>query len=107
MARARCYWACRARTWALRWRSPVLWQTHLLTVPVLGAIALVGGSLGTLSFPLSGHARVDRPPEPSRERGGDQQPAAAARALPWSRDRGFRARPGGPTWVFAINAVSF
>jgi Na+/melibiose symporter-like transporter len=29
----------------------VLWQTGSLTVPVLGAIALVGGSLGTLSFP--------------------------------------------------------
>jgi rhodanese-related sulfurtransferase len=29
----------------------VLWQTGSLTVPLLGAIALVGGSLGTLSFP--------------------------------------------------------
>src|SRR5829696_2202273 len=29
----------------------VLWQTGALSVPVLGAIALVGGSLGTLSFP--------------------------------------------------------
>src|SRR4051812_25678390 len=64
----------------------VLWQTHLLTVPLLGAIALVGGSLGTLSFPaFSGHARVDHSQEPSRERGGDQRPAAAACAVSRAR----------------------
>src|SRR4051794_32807938 len=29
----------------------ILWATDSLTVPLMGAIALVGGSLGTLSFP--------------------------------------------------------
>ena len=29
----------------------VLWQTSALTVPLLGAIAVIGGSLGTLSYP--------------------------------------------------------
>jgi MFS family permease len=29
----------------------VLWQTDSLTVPLMGAIAVVGGSLGPLSFP--------------------------------------------------------
>jgi hypothetical protein len=29
----------------------VLWQLGALTVPLMGAIAVVGGSLGTLSFP--------------------------------------------------------
>jgi len=28
-----------------------VWQTHLRTVPLIGAIALVGGGLGTLRFP--------------------------------------------------------
>jgi hypothetical protein len=40
----------------------VLWQTDSLTVPLLGAIALVGGSLGTFELSgLSGDARLDGP----------------------------------------------
>jgi predicted MFS family arabinose efflux permease len=45
----------------------VLWQTDSLTVPLLGAIALVGGSLGTLSFPAFQGMLASTVPKPALE----------------------------------------
>jgi predicted MFS family arabinose efflux permease len=86
----------------------VLWQTGSLTVPVLGAIALVGGSLGTLSFPAFQGMLASTVPRPTLES------AVAINSLLLQLARflgpaiaGFALAQGGPTWVFAINAVSF
>jgi MFS family permease len=86
----------------------VLWQTGSLTVPVLGAIALVGGSLGTLSFPAFQGMLASTVPRRTLES------AVAINSLLLQLARflgpaiaGFVLAAGGPTWVFAINAVSF
>jgi MFS family permease len=86
----------------------VLWQTGSLTVPVLGAIALVGGSLGTLSFPAFQGMLASTVPRRTLES------AVAINSLLLQLARflgpaiaGFVLAEGGPTWVFAINAVSF
>jgi MFS family permease len=86
----------------------VLWQTGALTVPVLGAIALVGGSLGTLSFPAFQGMLASTVPRSSLES------AVAINSLGLQLARflgpaiaGFLLARGGPTWVFAVNAVSF
>jgi predicted MFS family arabinose efflux permease len=86
----------------------VLWQTDSLTVPLLGAIALVGGSLGTLSFPAFQGLLASTVPRPSLES------AVAINSLLLQLARflgpaiaGFLLARGGPTWVFAVNAASF
>jgi MFS family permease len=86
----------------------VLWQTGSLTVPLLGAIALVGGSLGTLSFPAFQGMLASTVPRRTLES------AVAINSLLLQLSRflgpaiaGFVLAQGGPTWVFAINAVSF
>jgi Transmembrane secretion effector len=86
----------------------VLWQTHLLTVPLLGAIALVGGSLGTLSFPAFQGMLASTVPTSRLES------AVALNSLLLQFARflgpaiaGVVLAKGGPTWVFSINAVSF
>jgi MFS family permease len=86
----------------------VLWQTGALTVPLLGAIAVVGGSLGTLSFPaFQGALASTVPPR-------DLESAVAVNSLILQTARfagpalaGFLLAEAGPTWVFAVNAVSF
>jgi MFS family permease/rhodanese-related sulfurtransferase len=86
----------------------VLWQTGSLTVPLLGAIALVGGSLGTLSFPAFQGLLASTVPRRALEG------AVAINSLLLQLARflgpaiaGFLLAVGGPTWVFAVNAVSF
>ena len=86
----------------------ILWQTDVLTVPLLGAIALLGGSLGTLSFPAFQSMLASTVP---RER---LESAVAINSLILQLARflgpvraGFLLAQGGPTWVFAVNAVSF
>ena len=86
----------------------VLWQTDALTVERLGAIALLGGSLGTLSFPAFQSMLASTVP---RER---LESAVAINSLILQLARflgpvlaGFLLAQGGPTWVFAVNAVSF
>jgi len=86
----------------------VLWQTGALSVPVLGAIALVGGSLGTLSFPPFQGLLATTVPRRELES------AVAINSLLLQFARflgpaiaGFLLARGGPTWVFAVNAVSF
>ena len=86
----------------------VLWQLDALTVPVLGAIALVGGSLGTLSFPAFQGLLATTVPR------ADLESAVAINSLLLQFARflgpaiaGYLLAAGGPTWVFAVNAVSF
>jgi MFS family permease/rhodanese-related sulfurtransferase len=86
----------------------VLWQTGSLTVPLLGAIALVGGSLGTLSFPAFQGLLASTVPRRALEG------AVAINSLLLQLARflgpaiaGFLLAVGGPTWVFVVNAVSF
>ena len=86
----------------------VLWQTGSLTVPLLGAIAVVGGSLGTLSYPaFQGVLASTVPAE-------DLESAVAINSLFLQVARfvgpaiaGILLATRGPTWVFAVNAVSF
>jgi Transmembrane secretion effector len=86
----------------------VLWQTGALTVGLLGAIAVVGGSLGTLSFPSFQAMLASTVP---RER---LESAVAINSLLLQLARflgpviaGVLLANGGPTWVFAVNAASF
>jgi MFS family permease len=86
----------------------VLWQTDNLTVPLLGALAVLGGTLGTLSFPA--FQGMLGSTVPAR----DLESAVAINSLSLQIARfigpalaGFLLAQGGPTWVFAINAVSF
>ncbi|HEY1510555.1 MAG TPA: MFS transporter [Solirubrobacteraceae bacterium] len=86
----------------------VLWQTGSLTVPLLGAIAVIGGSLGTLSYPaFQGVLASTVPPD-------DLESAVAINSLFLQIARfvgpaiaGILLATRGPTWVFAVNAVSF
>ena len=86
----------------------VLWQTGSLSVPLLGALALIGGSLGTLSFPAFQGILASTVP------GRDLESAVAINSLSLQVARfvgpalaGFLLAQGGPTWVFAVNAASF
>jgi MFS family permease len=86
----------------------VLWQTDSLTVPLMGAIAVVGGSLGTLSFPAFQGMLASTV---SRD---DLESAVAINSLFLQIARfvgpaiaGVLLAQGGPTWVFAVNAASF
>jgi MFS family permease len=86
----------------------VLWQTDSLTVPLMGAIAVVGGSLGTLSFPAFQGMLASTV---SRE---DLESAVAINSMFLQIARfvgpaiaGVLLAQGGPTWVFAVNAASF
>ncbi|MBA2440015.1 MAG: MFS transporter, partial [Thermoleophilaceae bacterium] len=86
----------------------VLWQTDSLTVPLLGALAVLGGSLGTLSFPAFQGMLASTVP------GDDLESAVAINSLSLQVARfigpavaGVLLAHGGPTWVFAVNAASF
>jgi MFS family permease len=86
----------------------VLWATDSLTVPLMGAIAVAGGSLGTLSFPAFQGMLASTVPR------GELEGAVAVNSLSLQVARfagpalaGFLLAQGGPTWVFAVNAVSF
>jgi predicted MFS family arabinose efflux permease len=86
----------------------VLWATDALTVPIMGALAVIGGSLGTLSFPaFQGMLASTVPPE-------DLESAVAVNSLSLQLSRflgpaiaGVLLAASGPTAVFAVNAVSF
>jgi MFS family permease len=86
----------------------VLWQTDSLTVPLMGAIAIVGGSLGTLSYPAFQGVLASTVPH------RDLESAVAINSLFLQIARfvgpaiaGFLLAQGGPTWVFTANAASF
>jgi MFS family permease len=86
----------------------VLWQLDALTVPLMGAIAVVGGSLGTLSFPaFQGMLATSVPHD-------DLESAVAINSLSLQIARfvgpvvaGVLLAQGGPAWVFGVNALSF
>src|SRR3954454_195330 len=86
----------------------VLWATDVLTVPLMGALAVVGGSLGTLSFPaFQGMLASMVPPE-------DLESAVAVNSLSLQVARfvgpaiaGVLLATSGPTAVFVVNATSF
>jgi MFS family permease len=86
----------------------VLWATDELTVGILGAIAVVGGSLGTLSFPAFQGMLAATVPK------ADLESAVAINSLSLQVARfvgpalaGVLLAQGGPTWVFGFNAASF
>jgi MFS family permease len=86
----------------------VLWATDELTVPLMGALAVVGGSLGTLSFPAFQGMLASTVPE------HDLESAVAVNSLSLQLARflgpaiaGFLLAQSGPTAVFAVNALSF
>lgn len=85
-----------------------LWVTGHLTVPLMGVIAIVGGSLGTLSFPaFQGMLAATVPAR-------DLESAVAINSLSLQLARfvgpaiaGVLLATAGPGWVFGVNAVSF
>jgi MFS family permease len=86
----------------------VLWATDELTVPLMGALAVIGGSFGTLSFPAFQGMLASTVPE------RDLESAVAVNSLSLQLARflgpaiaGFLLAQSGPTAVFAVNAVSF
>jgi MFS family permease len=86
----------------------VLWQTGALTVGLMGALAIVGGSLGTLSYPAFQGMLASTVPAK------DLESAVAVNSLFLQVARfvgpaiaGVLLAQGGPTWVFAANAASF
>jgi MFS family permease len=86
----------------------VLWATGTLSVFLMGILALVGGSLGTLSFPAFQSILSSTVPEE------DLESAVALNSLSLQLARfvgpaiaGFLLAAAGPTWVFGVNAVSF
>ena len=86
----------------------VLWATGDLTVPVIGAIAILGGTFGTLSFPAFQGMLAESVPEE------DLESAVAVNSLSLQLARfvgpaiaGFLLAFGGPAWVFGVNAASF
>jgi MFS family permease/rhodanese-related sulfurtransferase len=86
----------------------VLWATGSLTVAEMGVVAVVGGSLGTLSYPAFHSMLATTVP---RE---DLESAVAINSLLLQSARfigpaigGVLLAAAGPTWVFAVNAASF
>ena len=84
------------------------WATDTLTVGLLAALAVVGGTLGTLSFPPF-QAMIGTT-VPRR----DLESAVAINSLSLQVARfvgpaiaGFLLAVAGPTWVFSANAASF
>jgi hypothetical protein len=106
--RRRLLLAFQAANMAVAVLLAVLWQTGALTVPLLGAIAVIGGSLGTLSFPAFQGVLASTVPA------ADLESAVAINSLFLQVARfvgpaiaGILLATAGPTWVFAVNAVSF
>lgn len=86
----------------------VTWATGTLTVGLIAVLAVVGGILGTLSFPPF-QAMIS-----ATVPGDDLESAVAINSLSLQLARfvgpaiaGFLLSVGGPTWVFAVNAASF
>jgi MFS family permease len=86
----------------------VLWATDRLTIALIGAIAVVGGSLGTLSFPAFQGMLASTVPR------HDLESAVAINSLSLQVARfagpaiaGALLAQAGPAWVFGFNAASF
>ena len=86
----------------------VLWATGDLTVFLMGVLAFLGGTFGTLSFPAFQAYLASTVPEE------DLESAVALNSLSLQVARfvgpaiaGFLLASAGPTWVFGVNAFSF
>jgi MFS family permease len=86
----------------------VLWVTDLLTVSLMGALALAGGVLGALSFPAFQGMLASTVPRQ------DLESAVAINSLSMQVARfvgpaiaGVLLATAGPAWVFGVNAVGF
>ncbi|HEY7004091.1 MAG TPA: MFS transporter [Gaiellaceae bacterium] len=86
----------------------VLWASGELTVFLMGVLAFIGGTLGTLSFPAFQSMLASTVPEE------DLESAVALNSLSLQVARfvgpaiaGILLASAGPTWVFGVNAVSF
>ncbi len=85
-----------------------LWASGELTVFLMGLLAFVGGTLGTLSFPAFQWMLASTVPQ------RDLESAVAINSLSLQVARfvgpamaGLLLASAGPTWVFGVNAVSF
>jgi MFS family permease len=86
----------------------VLWASGSLSVFLMGVLAFVGGTLGTLSFPAFQSMLASTVPAE------DLESAVALNSLSLQVARfvgpaiaGILLASAGPTWVFGLNAVSF
>jgi MFS family permease len=86
----------------------VTWATGTLTLGLLGLLAIVGGILGTLSFPPFQAMLAATVPT------SELESAVAINSLSLQVARfigpalaGFLLAAAGPTWVFGVNAASF
>jgi MFS family permease len=86
----------------------VLWATGSLTVFLMGVLAFLGGTFGTLSFPAFQAYLASTVPEK------DLESAVALNSLSLQLARfvgpaiaGLLLASAGPTWVFGVNAFSF
>jgi len=86
----------------------VLWASGELTVFLMGLLAFIGGTLGTLSFPAFQSMLASTVPEE------DLESAVALNSLSLQVARfvgpaiaGVLLASAGPTWVFGLNAFSF
>jgi MFS family permease len=86
----------------------VTWATGTLTLGLLGVLAVLGGILGTLSFPPFQGMLATMVPK------RDLESAVAINSLSLQVARfigpalaGFLLAEAGPTWVFGVNAASF
>jgi MFS family permease len=86
----------------------VLWATGELTIFLMGVLAFLGGTFGTLSFPAFQAYLASTVPEEELES------AVALNSLSLQVARfvgpaiaGFLLASAGPTWVFSVNAFSF
>jgi len=86
----------------------VLWAAGDLTVFLMGLLAFIGGTLGTLSFPAFQSMLAGTVPQK------DLESAVALNSLALQVARfvgpaiaGVLLASAGPTWVFGVNAVSF
>ena len=86
----------------------LLWATGELNVFLMGVLAFLGGSFGTLSFPAFQAMLASTVPEE------DLESAVALNSLSLQLARfigpaiaGVLLATAGPTWVFSINAASF
>jgi len=86
----------------------VLWATDALSVFLMGLLAFIGGTLGTLSFPAFQSMLAATVPEE------DLESAVALNSLALQVARfvgpaiaGVLLASVGPTWVFGLNAFSF
>ncbi len=86
----------------------LLWATGRLSIGIMGALAVVGGSLGALSFPAFQGMLAGTVPRDELES------AVAVNSLSLQVARfvgpalaGLLLAAAGPAWVFGVNAASF